>query len=215
MDSNKKQKLYHNSNQINNINSYNINSRKNKILEILKNATVSSDSYDSSQQPFFAPNPETELNITSTRNNENKNTEIRNTEIRNTEIRNTEIIDLSMLPKGVNRNIILLYQIFNEKNKEIYLNNWTIMSINKAMEFYNYYCENNQSTIFDIAHQYIGMGHIRVLSCDLKTHLLFVRPDGGSNGFDREHNFTNLIKNGPSSYKQFFFSDWFFNMKEF
>ena len=210
MDSNKKQKLYHNSNQINNI-----NSRKNKILEILKNARVSSDSYDSSQQPFFAPNPETELNITSTRNNENKNTEIRNTEIRNTEIRNTEIIDLSMLPEGVNRNIILLYQIFNEKNKEIYLNNWTIMSINKAMEFYNYYCENNQSTIFDIAHQYIGMGHIRVLSCDLKTHLLFVRPDGGSNGFDREHNFTNLIKNGPSSYKQFFFSDWFFNMKEF
>ena len=42
-----------------------------------------------------------------------------------------------MLPEGVNRNIILLYQIFNEKNKEIYLNNWTIMSINKAMEFYN------------------------------------------------------------------------------
>ena len=200
MDSNKKQKLYHNSNQINNI-----NSRKNKILEILKNARVSSDSYDSSQQPFFAPNPETELNITSTRNNENKNTEIRN----------TEIIDLSMLPKGVNRNIILLYQIFNKKNKEIYLNNWTIMSINKAMEFYNYYCENNQHNVFDIAHQYIGMGHIRVLSCDLKTHLLFVRPDGGSNGFDREHNFTNLIKNGPSSYKQFFFSDWFFNMKEF
>ena len=195
MDSNKKQKIYHNFNEINDM-----NARKNKILEILKNARVSSDSYDSTQQPFFAPNPETELNITSTRDNENKN---------------KEIIDLSILPKGVNRNIILLYQIFNEKNKEIYLNNWTIMSVNKAMEFYNYYCENNQSTIFDIAHQYIGMGHIRVLSCDLKTHLLFVRPDGGSNGYDREHNFTNLIKNGPSSYKQFFFSDWFFNMKEF
>ena len=195
MESNKKQKIYHNFNEINDM-----NARKNKILEILKNARVSSDSYDSTQQPFFAQNPETELNITSTRDNENKN---------------KEIIDLSILPKGINRNIILLYQIFNEKNKEIYLNNWTIISVNKAMEFYNYYCENNQNTVFDIAHQYIGMGHIRVLSCDLKTHLLFVRPDGGSNGYDREHNFTNLIKNGPSSYKQFFFSDWFFNMKEF
>jgi hypothetical protein len=59
------------------------------------------------------------------------------------------------------------------------------------------------------------MGHIKVLSCDLTTHLLFVRPDGGSSGWDRDNNFKNLIKNGSSNYKQYFFSDWFFNMKEF
>lgn len=195
MDSNKKQKLYHNSHKNNNI-----SSRKNKILEILKSATISSESYDSTQRAFFASNPETDLNIISNENNK---------------IENKEIIDLSMLPKGLNKNIILLYEMFNEKKKEIYLNNWTIISINKAIDSYNYYCENNQYNVFDIAYQYIGMGHIKVLSCDLTTHLLFVRPDGGSNGWDRDNNFKNLIKNGSSNYKQYFFSDWFFNMKEF
>ena len=203
MTSNKKQKLYDNVSEINNI-----NFRKNKILEILKNATVSSDSYDSSKQSFFTQNPETELNITSTRNNKTENIQIENNEIEN-----NEIIDLSMLPKGINKNIILLYEMFNEKNKEIYLNNWTFISINRAIEIYNYYYKNNRTDIFDIAYQYIGMGHIKVLSCDLTTHLLFIRPDGGSNSWDRQDSFINLIKNGVSSYKQFFFSDWFFNMK--
>ena len=30
------------------------------------------------------------------------------------------------------------------------------------------------------------MGHIEVLSCDLSTHRLYTRPDGGSNGYDRK-----------------------------
>ena len=35
----------------------------------------------------------------------------------------------------------------------------------------------------------MGMGHVEVVSCDLETHLLFYRPDGGSNSYDREANY--------------------------
>ena len=55
------------------------------------------------------------------------------------------------------------------------------------------------------------MGHIKVLSCDLNTHLLFYRSDGGSNGWDREFNFKELLKYNGTQYKHFFFKDWFLN----
>ena len=58
----------------------------------------------------------------------------------------------------------------------------------------------------------IYQGYITVISCDLKTHLLFYRPDGGSNGYDRQDNYQNLIKNGSHNYQQFFFSKWFYNI---
>ena len=48
--------------------------------------------------------------------------------------------------------------------------------------------------IFDIAYRYMGMGHIEVLSCDLSTHRLYTRPDGGSNGYDREINHEVMTK---------------------
>ena len=38
------------------------------------------------------------------------------------------------------------------------------------------------------------MGHIEVLSCDLKTHLLFTRYDGGANGYERDDNYQSVIK---------------------
>ena len=56
------------------------------------------------------------------------------------------------------------------------------------------------------------MSHIEVICCDLKSHLLFYRRDGGSNGYDRQANYQNLIKNGTHNYEQFFFSKWFYNI---
>ncbi len=56
------------------------------------------------------------------------------------------------------------------------------------------------------------MGYISVLSCDLTNHLLFYRPDGGSNDYDRQYNFNELIKNGSQPYKKFYFSKWFYNV---
>ena len=45
--------------------------------------------------------------------------------------------------------------------------------------------------------QYYGLGHVKVLTLCRETGLLFIRIDGGSNGYDRDtnyHNFMNLEK---------------------
>ena len=62
-----------------------------------------------------------------------------------------------------------------------------------------------------LAFRYLGMGHIEVISCDLNSHLLFKRYDGGSNGYDREDNYNKLIKDGSDTYDRFYFTDWFYN----
>ena len=40
------------------------------------------------------------------------------------------------IPKGLNRNIKLLYNIVGHPNKEIYIGEWTILSLKKCMENY-------------------------------------------------------------------------------
>ena len=116
------------------------------------------------------------------------------------------------IPKGLNRNIKLLYDIVGHPNKEIYIGEWTILSLEKCMENYTHYCNDGQKNVFDVALRYMGMGHVEVISCDLNTHLLFYRRDGGSNGWDREFNYKKLLNYNPNEYNQFFFSDWFYNI---
>ena len=99
------------------------------------------------------------------------------------------------IPERLNRNIKLIYELLGDNEKEIYKN----------------YCSHGQNKIFDIGYRYMGMGHIEMISCDLDTHLLFYRPDGGSNGWDREANFKKVIDEGANLYEKFFFSKWFFN----
>ena len=57
------------------------------------------------------------------------------------------------------------------------------------------------------------MGHVQVVSCDLDSHLLFYRNDGGSNGYDRFANYENIIQNGSKDHKQLFFKEWFCNIE--
>ncbi len=161
------------------------------ILDILNTSKISNDDYDSTNQPFFLGDSDKQNFIL---NYNHKN--------------------IDKLPSGLNRNIINIYTILGSPEKEIYLNNWTIMSLNKCLEIYQLYCNNNQYNVFDIGYTYMGMGHIKMISCDLNTHLLFYRYDGGSNGYDREDNFQKLIKNGSSNYQQFPFSDWFFKINK-
>ena len=158
-----------------------------KMMTVLNKGYISNDDYNSANEAFFV---------------QNKN--------------NKFIIDYNIIegiPDSLNRNIITIYNILGSKNKELYLSEWTLMSINNALKRYDELCKLNRKDIFDIGYKYEGMGHITVLSCDLNSHLLFYRPDGGSNGYDREDNLNNLIKNGSSNYKKFFFTEWFYNIK--
>ena len=152
----------------------------NEILSVLKKAKISSTNHDSSQEPFFMKG-----------------------EYKDFEIDFQQIGDV---PEGLNYSIKLLFEIIGSPDKEVYINQWTILSLNKCMENYKQYCKDGQENIFDIGIIYMGMGHVNVISCDLKTHLLFYRRDGGSNGFDREANYKDLLKYDGSD--QIFFNEW-------
>lgn len=157
-----------------------------KILDVLNKGHISENNYDSTQKPFFL---------------KNKNKEF--------------IIDyqkIEGIPKRLNKNIIAIYNIIGNPKCEVYLNEWTIMSYEKAIKIYNDYCQDGITNVFDIAYQYRGMGHVHVLSCDLNTHLLFYRPDGGASGIEREYNYNKLKTEGVSNYPQFYFSKWFYHI---
>ena len=160
-----------------------------KILAVLNNTTISSTDYISSKEHFF-------------RNDSNTIA---------FQQYNNLFVD-AQIPEGLNRNIKILYQILGHQKREIYYGPWTIMSLNEALDRYKVICANGQSNVFDIGYKYDGMGYINVLSCDLTNHLLFYRLDGGSNDYDRQYNFNELIKNGAQPYEKFYFSKWFYNV---
>ena len=85
---------------------------------------------------------------------------------------------------------------------------WIFLSIDEAIDTYKNYCSKGRTDVFDIAYRYAGMGYIRMLACDLNTHLLFIRMDGGSSGWDREYNYNDLIKNGSDAYPKINFTQW-------
>ena len=155
-----------------------------KIYKKLENSKISNDDHDSTQEPFYMFDKKNDFEIGHDNNIE--------------------------VPEGLNRNIKTIYDILANPKKEIYFNEWTMFSLNKAIKIYNEYCENGQTNVFDIGFCYIGMGHILIVACDLTTHLLFYHPGGGSNGYDRELNFQNTVKNGSKDHQQLYFTQWFY-----
>jgi hypothetical protein len=161
----------------------------NKILALLQKTTISSIDYVSSKEAFFRGD-----------NNREAFQQFNNLFVN------------AQIPEGLNNNIKIIYQILGHQKREIYYGQWTIMSLNEALERYKVICAKGQTNVFDIGYKYDGMGYINVLSCDLTNHLLFYRLDGGSNDYDRQFNYNELIKNGSQPYKKFYFSQWFYNV---
>jgi hypothetical protein len=158
----------------------------NQILEVLNKGTISTNNYTSLDKPLFMKNSSESFK----------------------QYNNLKL----QIPENVNRNVKLIYEIFGNEQKEIYLDEWTIMSLEEALKRYNELCTQGQDNVFDIGFRYLGMGHIEMISCDLKSHLLFYRPDGGSNGWDRINNFNELIQKGSTPYDKFHFYKWFYNI---
>lgn len=161
----------------------------NKLLERLKNASISVNDYMSSKEPFFR----NDINAQPFQQHNN-------------------LFINEQLPDGLNNNIKLLYELLGHKKKELYYGPWTIMSVEEALQRYKDLCVKGQTNVFPIGYKYGGMGYIDLLSCDLTSHLLFYSVDGGSNDYDRYYNADNLVKNGSSPYDKFYFSDWFYNV---
>lgn len=161
----------------------------NKIFEVLKTCSISSADYVSSKEPFFkndsTSQPFQQFNM---------------------------LFNNATIPEGLNRNIKVIYQILGHQKKEIYYGQWTIMSVDEALQRYKELCNQGQTNVFDIGYKYGGMGYIHVLSCDLTSHLLFYRLDGGSSDYDRLYNLNQVINEGSQPYDKFYFSNWFYNV---
>ena len=156
------------------------------ILNLLEKSKVSEEGYESSKQPFFMKGVPSDFKIN-----------------------HKHIPDL---PESLNRHFKLFYQVLGNSDREVYINEWTIMSLNEALKQYKDYCSKGQTNVFNIGYKYAGMGHIEVLSCNLYNHLLFMRMDGGSNGWDREYNYKKVLNFDYKDYEYFYFNEWYNNL---
>ena len=75
--------------------------------------------------------------------------------------------------------------------QEIYIREWTFLSLQNIIKMVETYKKDNIESI-DFAYKYLGMGHVKVAFYDPKNKSIFYRNDGGSNGYDREDNFKKL-----------------------
>lgn len=152
------------------------------VEELLRDAKISDENYDSTIEPFFMK-----------RGNDDY-------------VMNYK--DLPELPESLNRHIKIFYTLVGNPDIEVYIGDYTFMSLTKCLENHRDYCKNDQTSVFDIAYRYEGMGHVTVISCDLNNHLLFERRDGGSNGYDREDNYKALLNYKTGDKKYFYFNQF-------
>jgi hypothetical protein len=94
--------------------------------------------------------------------------------------------------------LAMLFRIFSNKNAEIKIKNMTILSPYQIIKD-----KNNYKYILNIAIIYCGMGHISVLTMDKNTKKFFFRPDGGSNGYEREDYYNKYYILEPSKDENF------------
>ena len=162
-----------------------ISEKRKQILSVqglLKNSKLSEENHDSTKEPFYMKGDNDDYIMS--------------------------YKDLPELPQSLNRHIKIFYTLVGNPDVEVYIGDYTFMSLTKCLENYKHYCLNNQHSVFDIAYRYEGMGHITVISCDLNNHLLFERRDGGSNGYDREDNYNELLNYKTGDKKYFYFNQF-------
>ena len=90
----------------------------------------------------------------------------------------------------------LFWVILGNENDEIKTQTFTIMNLKQIVKD-----KDNYNGFIDIGIHYLGMGHVIVLSLDKVTGGLFLRRDGGSNGYERAH-YLKYYKN-KKPYKNF------------
>ena len=52
------------------------------------------------------------------------------------------------------------------------------------------------------------MGHCIVCALDPRDKQIFYRHDGGSNGWEREHNYNKILEYDPNNNKKYEFNNW-------
>lgn len=92
---------------------------------------------------------------------------------------------------------------------------WTLMSLQTVFDTFIYHQKWNPiCRSLDIAYIYHGMGHIIVASVDIQTGKMYLRMDGGSNGWDAELNYQFASNYQPVNDDCMEVEDWFNLIKQ-
>jgi hypothetical protein len=104
--------------------------------------------------------------------------------------------------------LLLLYIYTGSVEKQITTDNgWTLFSLKQIYQRYvdniNAMESGGGSLWIDIGLVYRGLGHVLTLRMDIRNGELFMQPDGGSNGWEREEYYNKYINQVPdkSMYK--------------
>ena len=149
----------------------------------------SSEDWDSSQQPFFSGNIED-------KNANNVDWKMVAT--------NAILEKLPSIP----RELRYIYQVLGNPSVEFYFKFWNLFSLNKIVERFAVYKENNQNNIVDFAIKNCGMGHCVICAYDVRDNKIFYRHDGGSSGWDREYYWKFIKDYIPNSTDKRDFTHW-------
>ena len=131
--------------------------------------TFASPNYMGIDKPFFAHDPDANIE----------------------QIKEESDLIMSKLKELCLHKDIENFFLSNQSLQEIYIKNWSLMSLDAIIERYNI-CKKDNINIYDIGFTYKGMGHVKVAFYDPKLEKIFYRIDGGANGYDRIDNYNKL-----------------------
>ena len=89
-----------------------------------------------------------------------------------------------------NTDIYFYYKILDNPFKTIEYNDWHLFSLTKSL---NMYAEYYGNSLFDIGSKNIGMGYYFNLTYNIKKNKICLSIQGGSNIYDKESNYKQLL----------------------
>ena len=98
-------------------------------------------------------------------------------------------------------NIKNFYRDVSSSTQEIYINNWTLFSLDNILNMSKEYLLVGVPTI-DLGFTYMGMGHVHVAFYHPKFDTILFRMDGGSNDWERKDNRYDLINFDHNKFKK-------------
>ena len=146
-------------------------------IDWLRDATIGQEDHDSCTQPFFMGSHDKTFDPSQIVEDSAYTQRVH------------RLADRVQLPSLLR----YVYVLLGSPTREFTHKGWTWLSLDKVEKHLEALGTEGQNKVCDVAIQYIGMGHIYVLSIDTETGNAFRRNDGGGNGYERTDHW-NFIK---------------------
>ena len=101
-----------------------------------------------------------------------------------------------------------LHKVIGHPHRELYLNDWTVLSLNTLCGQAELLRASGQDRVLDFAILPLGMGHLTVAAMDPEDSRVFFRHDGGSNGYERDDHFNLIKRYTPEDRDKYPFTHW-------